>query len=132
MNADMVTRLERSFDQATDAAMASVVVRLNTELADAEQQLAEANLRLAELALTLRLAIYRIPSEARKADPGLDADIKRWIDESAELIENPDQLLREAEEKTRKFLEVTERLEKLAAQLKERNDAKKPRRKLDV
>lgn len=120
MNAEMVARLERSFEARLDNETAKVIIRMGVELTDAEQQLATANLRLAELALCLRLAVYHIPKDALESDPKLKDDVDQWLKESQELLDAPDQLMREAEEKTKRFMDATERLGKMVEELKAR------------
>lgn len=88
-----------------------------------EQQLAEANLRLAELALCLRLAVYHIPKDVLDGDPTIKADVDEWLKDSQELLEAPDQLLREAEEKTKKFMDATKRMSEVAEQIAARRKA---------
>lgn len=120
LNTEMVARLQRSFEPQVDDSTLSVISRLDFQLAEAEHEVMTSKLQLTEFALAVKMAVSLIPKDVLAAQPELQEHVDEWIADANERLLSPNDLMREAEEKTERFMKAADRYEKISKMLLER------------
>ena len=103
MNAELVARIESSFDDKDQTALLATVARLNVNLADAELDMHLQYLDAAGLAIDLHSAVKNIPDDLIKNDPAIRASIEQWNEQAKKFPVNPDTLTAIGDEKIQKL-----------------------------
>ena len=124
MNAEIVARLDNSFDSPSSDLLIHTMARMDFMLADAETESIQHRLRVNELVLALKMAISLIPEDLLASKPEIRSLVEEWKSDIAELPTDLEDLKREVDIKMKRFGKAAEKLSTIRAAIAGRLESK--------